>query len=57
MSTNWTIQDSLEHYLISRWGQPFFSINEKGNLICTPKKDVTDSIDLKELLDLSLIHI
>ncbi|MCA9508357.1 MAG: biosynthetic arginine decarboxylase [Myxococcales bacterium] len=51
MKTKWTIQDSLEHYLISRWGQPFFSINEKGNLICTPKKNVSDSIDIKELLD------
>lgn len=51
MKAQWTIQDSLEHYLISRWGQPFFSINEKGNLICTPKKNVSDSIDLKELLD------
>lgn len=51
MKTNWTIQDSLEHYLISRWGNPFFSINSNGHLECLPKKDSTGSIDLKELID------
>jgi arginine decarboxylase len=51
MNRNWTIQDSLEHYLISRWGNPFFSINNQGNLECTPKKDSKGSIDLKELID------
>jgi arginine decarboxylase len=47
MKTNWTIQDSLEHYLISRWGHPFFSINQEGHLECLPKKDSEGSIDLK----------
>lgn len=51
MKTNWTIQDSLEHYLISRWGHPFFSINDQGHLECRPKKGVNSSIDLKELID------
>lgn len=51
MNRNWTIQDSLEHYLIGRWGQPYFSINDKGNLVCQPKLNSTDSIDLKELID------
>lgn len=51
MITNWTIQDSLEHYLISRWGNPFFSINAKGHLQCAPKRDCEGTIDLKELID------
>ncbi len=51
MKANWTIQDSLEHYLISRWGQPYFSINERGHLICSPKHGMKASIDLKELLE------
>jgi arginine decarboxylase len=51
MKPNWTIQDSLEHYLISRWGQPYFSINNKGNLICQPNPDSLGTIDLKELID------
>lgn len=51
MKSQWSIQDSLEQYLISRWGQPFFSINEKGHLVCTPQKGNAHAIDLKELLD------
>ncbi|HXW60585.1 MAG TPA: arginine decarboxylase, partial [Myxococcota bacterium] len=51
MKNNWTIQDSLELYLISRWGQPFFSINEKGHMVCQPKKEQSGKIDLKELID------
>jgi arginine decarboxylase len=51
MIQNWTIQDSMDHYLISRWGHPFFSINQRGNLTCLPKKNATGSIDLKELID------
>lgn len=51
MKTSWTIQDSLEHYLISRWGSPFFSINSQGHLECLPKTGAVGSIDLKELID------
>ncbi|HXW53239.1 MAG TPA: hypothetical protein VEL47_03940, partial [Myxococcota bacterium] len=51
MKNNWSIQDSLEHYLIARWGQPFFTINQQGHLECRPKKGVLSGIDLKELID------
>jgi arginine decarboxylase len=51
MTSNWTLQDSLEHYLISRWGHPFFSINELGHLECRPKKNTEGGIDIKELID------
>lgn len=51
MTTNWSIQDSLEHYLISRWGQPFFSINDHGHLVCQPKKGIDARIDMRELID------
>ena len=51
MKTNWSVQDSLEHYLISRWGHPFFSINNHGHLECRPKRDIHEGIDLKELID------
>lgn len=51
MKNNWTKEDSLDHYLISRWGQPFFSINEKGHMVCQPKKGSAGKIDLKELID------
>lgn len=51
MKLNWTIQDSLDHYLISRWGHPFFSINANGHLVCAPKKGTPYEIDLKKLVD------
>lgn len=46
----WRIEDSTDLYNISGWGINYFSINEKGNVQVTPKKDGA-SVDLKELLD------
>ena len=46
----WKIEDSIELYNTSGWGQDYFNINEKGNVVVTPgKNDV--KIDLKELID------
>ncbi len=33
----WTTGDALENYGIQRWGCGYFSINEQGNLIVTPR--------------------
>lgn len=46
----WRVEDSVELYNISGWGIKYFSVNEKGNVIVTPKKDGA-SVDLKELMD------
>jgi len=46
----WRIDDSAELYNIIGWGVNYFSINEKGNVIVTPKKDGI-SVDLKELVE------
>ncbi|MGQ9818893.1 MAG: biosynthetic arginine decarboxylase [Candidatus Kapaibacteriales bacterium] len=46
----WRIEDSLELYNITGWGQNYFSINEKGNLFVSPSKNGA-KIDLKELVD------
>lgn len=46
----WRIEDSAELYNISGWGINYFSINEKGNVAVTPKKDGA-AVDLKELID------
>lgn len=51
MKPNWTTQDSLDTYLISRWGTPYFSINTKGHLTCDPTGKSESCIDLKELVD------
>ncbi|WP_159518076.1 biosynthetic arginine decarboxylase [Sunxiuqinia indica] len=46
----WRIEDTEELYNINGWGINFFSINDKGNVVVTPKKDGVE-IDLKELVD------
>lgn len=46
----WRVDDSAELYNINGWGVNYFSINEKGNVIVTPRKDCP-SVDLKDLLD------
>jgi len=46
----WRIEDSAELYNVNGWGVDYFSINEKGNVTVTPRKDAA-SVDLKELLD------
>ena len=46
----WRIEDSAELYNISGWGINYFSINDKGNVVVTPKKDGVE-VDLKELVE------
>jgi len=46
----WRIEDSAELYNIDGWGISYFSINEKGNVVVTPKKNGA-KVDLKELVD------
>ncbi len=46
----WRIEDSAELFNIHGWGINYFSINEKGNVCVSPKKDEVQ-IDLKELID------
>ncbi len=46
----WRIEDSAELYNINGWGVNYFSINEKGNVIVTPKGNGVQ-VDLRELID------
>ncbi len=46
----WRIEDSAELYNIQGWGVNYFSINEKGHVVVSPKKDGVE-IDLRELVD------
>lgn len=46
----WRIEDSAELYNINNWGINYFSINEKGNVVVTPRPDCV-SVDLRELVD------
>lgn len=46
----WRIEDSEEMYNINGWGNPYFRINEKGNVEVTPRENAA-SVDLRELID------
>jgi arginine decarboxylase len=46
----WRIEDSAELYNIYGWGLDYFSINEKGHITVTPRKE-SAAVDLKELID------
>lgn len=46
----WRIEDSAELYNIEGWGINYFSINEKGNVVVTPRRNHA-AIDLRELVD------
>ncbi|MDI3527406.1 MAG: arginine decarboxylase [Tenuifilum sp.] len=46
----WRIEDSAELYNITGWGVKYFSINEKGNVVVTPKDNGVE-VDLRELVD------
>jgi arginine decarboxylase len=47
----WTVADSLDTYLIPKWGGGFFSVSEKGSLQCHPGGEGTPTIDIKALVD------
>ena len=46
----WRIDDSAELYNINGWGLKYFSINDKGHVIVTPREGYA-SVDLKEIMD------
>ena len=46
----WRIEDSAELYNIKGWGRNYFSINDKGHVVVTPRKG-DFSVDLKEVMD------
>lgn len=51
----WRIEDSAELYNINGWGINYFSINEKGNVIVTPRPGFA-SVDLRVLIDELLLR-
>lgn len=47
----WTIEDSLQLYDLEGWGEPYFSINEAGNVTVSPQYPSPEhTIDLYELV-------
>ena len=46
----WRIEGSEELYNITGWGTSYFSINDAGHVVVTPRRDGV-TVDLKELVD------
>ena len=46
----WKIEDSEELYNITGWGNPYFRVNDKGNVEVAPREN-SAAVDLRELID------
>jgi arginine decarboxylase len=51
MEHKWTLQDSVDYYLIDKWGEPYFALNGQGNLVYQPRGAGAGEIALKALVD------
>ncbi|ELR96270.1 biosynthetic arginine decarboxylase [Gloeocapsa sp. PCC 73106] len=47
----WTIEDSEKLYRIEGWGEPYFGINQAGNVTVSPLGDRGGSLDLCQLVE------
>ena len=47
----WQAEDSLELYGIENWGNGYFSVNDKGNIIIIPGKDRSQTIDAMDIIE------
>lgn len=46
----WRIDDSAELYNINGWGRNYFSINDRGHVVVTPRAGMA-AVDLREVMD------
>lgn len=51
MRTDWDISAAISLYNIDRWGQGYFSINDKGHICVLPNQNPATPIDVVELLE------
>ena len=49
-STNWTAADGAALYGLDRWGDPYFSVSDRGHVMVQPRGDRGGSLDLVELV-------
>ncbi len=47
----WTADNSIELYGIESWGNGYFSMNDKGNIIVMPSKDRSQNVDVMDLVE------
>ncbi len=48
---NHSIEDSKQIYGIDNWGDPYFDVNDAGNLVVRPTLGEPQSVDLKDTVD------
>ncbi len=49
---DWSIDEALKLYNIQRWGDGYFDINEKGNIVVLPEKNANGpQIDLMDIVE------
>ena len=49
--SKWSLDEARELYNIPEWGQGFFDINDKGNMVVLPEKNKQRYLDIKEFVD------
>jgi arginine decarboxylase len=47
----WKVENSVDLYGIERWGNGYFSISDKGNIIVLPNKIRSNHVDVMDLLE------
>ena len=47
----WTTEESIDLYGVENWGNGYFSINDKGNIIILPDKNRSHAIDSLDLFE------
>lgn len=47
----WKAEDSIDLYGIENWGNGYFSVNDKGNIVILPNKDSYQYADVMELIE------
>ena len=47
---SWTAADGAALYGIDRWGEPYFSVNDRGHVMVQPRAERGGSLDLVELV-------
>ncbi|MDD1742899.1 MAG: biosynthetic arginine decarboxylase, partial [Methanotrichaceae archaeon] len=47
----WTAEESIDLYGVENWGNGYFSINDKGNIIILPDKNRSHAIDSLDLFE------
>ncbi|MCA9583155.1 MAG: arginine decarboxylase, partial [Myxococcales bacterium] len=48
---SWTPQDSAELYQVQGWGEPYFSVSDKGRVQVHPNPAIKAGIDLHDLVE------